>query len=237
MPCEDDDPRKSIYEFLSGLAQTAESDGTTLVMAGDWNAAWTDLDRPNGLLSATDKRHQKTMQQMRMCPAQVAQRSMTYGVLGLGSQSRIDDIVRQSSLQLKVPRSTKNLAVGERSDHLPLQVNMQLTLSIAHITEVRTAGRSETVPTMKQPLTPGQKQMLRMHLEPVSSRGARAIAEEIGQVHSIAKTLHTEIIGSQELLEPVSGVARKQFGIQVAQQDITTCRVESLAAFLMKIIV
>ncbi len=78
MPCEDTALRKDIYEYLSGMAQKAETDKTTLVMAGDWNAAWTDLDRPNGVLSAVDKRHQKGLEQMRTCPAQVVQRSMTY---------------------------------------------------------------------------------------------------------------------------------------------------------------
>ncbi len=91
MPCVVTAVRKSIYEFLLGLAQTAEADTKTLVMAGHWNALWTDLDRPNDLLSllpATDKRNQKAMQQMRMCPAQVMQRSMTYGVPGMGDQIR-----------------------------------------------------------------------------------------------------------------------------------------------------
>ncbi len=236
MPCEDTELRKGIYEYLSGMARKAETDKTTLVMAGDWNAAWTDLDRPNGVLSAVDKRHQKAMEQMRMCPAQAVQRSMTYGVLGMGNQSRIDDIFLQSSLQLEVPPSENVLAIGERSDHLPLQINLHITLSAAPNAEVCTTERSKTVPTVKRPLTPGQRQMLQTHLESVSSRDVHSFAGEIGEVYNTAKNLHASIIGSQELSEPASGLARKQFEIQLAQQDITACRVENLAAFLMKII-
>ena len=152
------------------------------------------------------------MHEMHMCPAQVVLRAilMTFGVMGPGSESQIDDILPPASMQLDLAPVKEVKAIGERSDYLPLQVTISIApLVLPQDTEAPNDSHTpQNAPMLKRPLNTGQRQMLRVHLANVMCREVHSLAEKILDAYDASRSIHMESLGHQEPLAPVPSLTR-----------------------------
>ena len=174
MPCNDQQKRSELYDFLSIIAKDALHSGVEMVMAGDWNAAWQSTDRSTGTLTSVDILHGKAIEQMGMCPFQIKDRRKTFGCMLPDGASRIDDVLISSCSKLDKGSPEEVLPMGERSDHLPLKITLTLPKSPSSSTSDNGTEDNDMASKVPQgfqrPLAPGQKQMLRCHHEGQSFR-------------------------------------------------------------------
>ena len=97
-----------------------------IVVAGDWNAVWDSTDRVSEHSSPIDQQHRSALDQMGLCPFQTSARAKTFGCMLHGRESRIDEILVRADCSLDNNLPEDVLAIGERSDHLPLMVSFPL---------------------------------------------------------------------------------------------------------------
>ena len=132
MPCNDQQKRSELYDFLGIIAKDAFHLGAEMVIAGDWNAVWKSTDRSTEILTSADILHGKAMEQMGMCPFQMKDRRKTFGCMLSDGASRIDDVLISSCSKLAKGCPEEVLPTGERSDHLPLKITLILPYHPLH---------------------------------------------------------------------------------------------------------
>ena len=242
MPCDEPQLREELYNILANEAGKAAQQNHNFVIAGDWNAAWTQKDRSSGTLSPSDKKHARLMGAMGMCPVQLDGRLMTYGVMSSQSQSRIDDIFINRTMQLEGAAVEEVMEMGERSDHLPLKAVLPLSICKSALHDIpsgegKTAcGKTVKMPSLQRPLNPGQRQMLRSYLEGVKGNDIGSIADIMQAAYQTSKNVHMEHVGCRALEEPVDIEVQQQFCKALAEHGVTNQRIDGLAASMVNLI-
>ena len=242
MPCNDQQKRTELYDFLGIVAMEALRSKADLIVAGDWNAVWQSTDKCSGNLSSVDTQHRLALEQMGLCPFQAEHRSKTFGCMLPTGASRIDDVFISSNSRLKPDKGPAEevLPMGERSDHLPLKITLTLPEASSLSTppnEHDTPADASTTPLgFARPLNIGQKQMLRCHLEGFQMREVSKIADKVSQVYEEAKALHSCHFCCMEPNQPVSMAARAQFGRALEHKSITKQTVDAMADALTDLI-
>ena len=87
-----------------------------------------------------------------------------------------------------------------------------------------------------RPLVPGQKQMLRSHLEGFKMNEVGRAADETLQMYEEAKALHSSSICCSEAEQPVIIAAKAQFAHELEKKKITKGTVDAMAATLTDLI-
>ena len=234
--------RTELYDFLGIISEEAARAKADLIAAGDWNAVWQGSDRVSGKLSALDIQHRLALEQMGLCPVQAENRSKTYGCMLPEGASRIDDVFISSGHKLNSDRvqAEEVLPIGERSDHLPLKIT--LTLPKASISCTPPGGPDAQAPASMstlgfvRPLAPGQKQMLRSHLEGFKMNEVSTAADNILQMYEEAKAVHSSSICRNVNDQPVSMATRAQFAHELEKKMITKDTIDAMAATLTYLI-
>ena len=167
-------------------------------------------------------------------------RRKTFSCMLPDGASRIDDVLISSCSKLAKGSPEEVPPPGERSDHLPLKITLILPKSPSSRASPDandTDGTANKVPQGFQgPLAPGQKQMLRSHLEGFQMIEVSQIAEQIRGVYEEAKDLHHSSMCHGEPNEPVSTAARTQFAHELEQKLITKGTVDAMAVALTGLI-
>ena len=128
--------------------------------------------------------------------------------------------------------------MGERSDHLPLKVNLPLKLA-PQATAHASMAESKAIPghrVLHRPLSPGQKQMLRSHLESIRVQEVRQLADEVAAVYEAAKELHSACMSKLDLKQAVPPQAHLHLYTELECSGITNDRVDEMAAAITELI-
>ena len=178
---------------MASITKDATTAKQEILVAGDWNAVWDSTDRASEQLSTVDQQHRSALEQMGLCPFQTMARAKTFGCMLHGKESRIDDILvrADSTMDRTLPEDV--LPIGERSDHLPLRVSFPPQTSPAsHSGTMPPHEDTESTDRVSpkafcRPLTPGQKQMLRCHLEGIMMNDVVRVADDITAAYAETK--------------------------------------------------
>lgn len=83
-------------------------------------------------MSSTDHHHRQALDEMGLCPFQIGGRSKLFGCMLDERASRINDVLIKVDSMLDKALPEEVLAIGERSDHLPLLVSFHLRAPRLH---------------------------------------------------------------------------------------------------------